>query len=172
MTARVALFPQISKYQFSGGDKMGRTRKPLSEQKGNLTKEFQNRRAAEQDIVKTSQAYIAVPPAWLSERAKKEYKRLYAAMKDMDMLGDLDANALAAYCNAFDKYLTADENIKELGMVTPDGENPSVTLQLKYAKEMREFGKQCGLSIDSRLKFASVKLEKIEEDIAEEFGDI
>ena len=155
---------------------MGRTRKPLSEQQGNLTKEIQNRKAAEQDLVKTSRSYIAVPPDWLSDRAKKEYDRLYRAMKDMDMLGDLDANNLSAYCNAFDNYLTATDDIKENGItIKVDGEyfeNPNVAVQIKYAKEMREFGKQCGLSIDSRLKFASVKLEKIEENIAEEFGDI
>lgn len=155
---------------------MGRTRKPLSEQRGNLTKEIQARRAAEQDMVKTECAYLSRPPDWLSDRAKKEYCRLYQAMKNIDMLGDLDANNLAAYCNAFDNYLTASADIQENGITkTADGEvyeNPNVALQIKYAKEMREFGKQCGLSIDSRLKFAAVKLEKAEQDIAEEFGDI
>ena len=155
---------------------MGRTRKPLSEQRGNLTKEIQNRKSAEQNLVKTSRSYLATTPDWLSDRAKKEYSRLYHAMKDMDMLGDLDANNLAAYCEAFDNYLIATEDIQTNGLtIVADGEhieNPNVALQIKYAKEMREFGKQCGLSIDSRVKFASAKLEKIEENIAEEFGDI
>ena len=155
---------------------MGRTRKPLSEQRGNLTKEIQNRKSAEQDLVKTSRSYLATPPDWLSDRAKKEYSRLYHAMKDMDMLGDLDANNLAAYCNAFDNYLEAAADVRKNGLtIELDDkviENPNVALQIKYAKEMREFGKQCGLSIDSRLKFAAVKLEKAEQDIAEEFGDI
>lgn len=155
---------------------MGRTRKPLSEQRGNLTKEIQARRAAEQDLVKTECAYLSRPPDWLSDRAKKEYCRLYQAMKDIDMLGDLDANNLASYCNAFDNYLTAASDVQENGLtIELDDkviENPNVALQIKYAKEMREFGKQCGLSIDSRLKFAAVKLEKTEQDIAEEFGDI
>ena len=155
---------------------MGRTRKPLSEQRGNLTKETQTRRAAEQDLVKTDCAYLSRPPDWLSDRAKKEYCRLYNAMKNIDMLGDLDANNLAAYCDAFDNYLTASADVQESGLtIELDDkvvENPNVVLQIKYAKEMREFGKQCGLSIDSRLKFAAVKLEKTEQDIAEEFGDI
>lgn len=155
---------------------MGRTRKPLSEQRGNLTKETQTRRAAEQDLVKTDCAYLSRPPDWLSDRAKKEYCRLYNAMKNIDMLGDLDANNLAAYCNAFDNYLEAAADVRKNGLtIELDDkviENPNVALQIKYAKEMREFGKQCGLSIDSRLKFAAVKLEKAEQDIAEEFGDI
>ena len=155
---------------------MGRTRKPLSEQRGNLTKEIQARKAAEQDMVKTERAYLSQPPDWLSDRAKKEYCRLYQSMKDIDMLGDLDANNLAAYCNAFDNYLDAAADVQKKGLtIKLDDkviENPNVALQIKYAKEMREFGKQCGLSIDSRLKFAAVKLEKAEQDIAEEFGDI
>ncbi len=37
---------------------------------------------------------------------------------------------------------------------------------------MREFGKQCGLSIDSRLKFAAVKLKETEDEITDKFDDI
>ena len=155
---------------------MGRTRKPLSEQRGNLTKEIQARKLAEQEMVKAKCTYLSQPPEWLTDRAKEEYCRLYQAMKDIDMLGDLDANNLAAYCNAFDNYLTAVDDVQKNGLtIELDDkviENPNVVLQIKYAKEMREFGKQCGLSIDSRLKFAAVKLEKAEKDIAEEFGDI
>lgn len=151
---------------------MGRTRIPLSEQKGDLTKERQERRKAEQELVKTQRNYIEKAPVWLSKRAKKEYKRLLDNIKDMDMLGDLDANNLACYCNAFDKYLIAEEDVSERGTIIEGRENPSVRLQIKYAKEMREFGKQCGLSIDSRLKFAAVKLKEAEENITDEFGDI
>lgn len=151
---------------------MGRTRIPLSEQKGDLTKERQERRKAEQELVKTQKNYIKKAPVWLSKRAKKEYKRLLDNIKDMDMLGDLDANNLACYCNAFDKYLIAEEDVSERGTIIEGRENPSILLQIKFAKEMREFGKQCGLSIDSRLKFAAVKLKEIEDEITDKFGDI
>lgn len=151
---------------------MGRTRIPLSEQKGDLTKERQERRKAEQELVKTQKNYIKKAPVWLSKRAKKEYKRLLDNIKDMDMLGDLDANNLACYCNAFDKYLIAEEDVSERGTIIEGRENPSILLQIKFAKEMREFGKQCGLSIDSRLKFAAVKLKETEDEITDEFGDI
>lgn len=151
---------------------MGRTRIPLSEQKGDLTKERQERRKAEQELAKTQKNYIKKAPVWLSKRAKKEYKRLLDNIKDMDMLGDLDANNLACYCNAFDKYLIAEEDVSERGTIIEGRENPSILLQIKFAKEMREFGKQCGLSIDSRLKFAAVKLKETEDEITDKFGDI
>lgn len=151
---------------------MGRTRLPLSEQKGDLTKERQERRKAEQELVKAPKKYIEKTPSWLSKRAAKEYKRLLGNIKDMDMLSDLDANNLACYCNAYDKYLTAEDDIANRGTLIDGRENPSVLLQIKFAKEMREFGKQCGLSIDSRLKFAAVKLKETEENISDEFGEI
>lgn len=152
---------------------MGRTRKPLSEQIGNLTKQQQERRLAEQALVSSSENRIEKPPAWLDDEvALKEYKRLAKAVKGMDILGDLDKNNLAGYCNAFSKYLRASHCLAEEEMIVDGKENPLIAVQIKYAKEMREFARLCGLSIDSRLKFAAVKLNDIETDISDEFGDI
>ncbi len=154
---------------------MGRTRKPMSEQKGHLTKNQQTKRHTEQELVRTDNKYFLTPPAWLTdETAVKEYKRLVKAMKNMDMLGDLDANNLACYCNAFSNYLKATSQLTELVTLTEKGlsENPLIAIQTRYAKEMRDFARLCGLSIDSRLKFAAVKLNDISENIDNEFGNI
>ncbi len=147
----------------------------MSEQKGHLTKNQQTKRHTEQELVRTDNKYFLTPPAWLTdETAVKEYKRLVKAMKNMDMLGDLDANNLACYCNAFSNYLKATEQLTELVTLTEKGysENPLIAVQTKYAKEMRDFARLCGLSIDSRLKFAAVKLNDISENIDDEFGNI
>lgn len=152
---------------------MGRTRKQLSEQKGHLTKKQQTRRQTEQELVRTDNKYLMTPPNWLiNETAVKEYKRLVKAMKDMDMLGDLDANNLACYCNAYANYLKATEQLDELVISGGKFENPLIGIQIKYAKEMRDFARLCGLSIDSRLKFAAVKLNGIDDNINDEFGNI
>ena len=152
---------------------MGRTRKPLSEQQGNLTKQQQERRLAEQALVSAGEGAIEKPPAWLvDEEALKEYKRLARAVKGMDILGELDKNNLAGYCSAFSKYLSASRALAEESLIVEGDENPLIAVQIKYAKEMREFARLCGLSIDSRLKFAAVKLNAIEDDINDEFGDI
>ena len=154
---------------------MGRTRKPLSEQKGNLTKEQQEKRRSEQELVKTPNTYFLNPPKWLKDKtAVSEYKRLVKALKGMDMLGDLDANNLAGYCNAFANYLKASEELETLLISGEKGsyENPLISVQIKYAKEMREFARLCGLSIDSRLKFAAVKFNNIDNNINDEFGGI
>ena len=155
---------------------IGRTRKPLSAQKGHLTKQQQTKRQTEQELVRTDNQYFLTPPLWLTnEIAVKEYKRLVKAMKNMEMLGDLDANNLAGYCNAFANYLQASQQIDTLVVSDDKGgihEHPLIAVQLKYAKEMRDFGRLCGLSIDSRLKFAAVRLDELSDNISDEFGEI
>lgn len=51
-------------------------------------------------------------------------------------------------------------------------ENPLIMIQKKYAEEMRKFASLCGLTIDSRLKAATIKIDKVENEIEDEFGDI
>ena len=167
---------QNSKYFFiKGGVYLGRTRKQLSEQRGHLTKRQQTKRQTEQELVKTDNTYFREPPLWLiDEIAIREYKRLVKAMEKMDMLGDLDANNLACYCNAYAGYRKASEQLDSLLVTGEKGpyENPLIAIQIKYSKEMRDFARLCGLSIDSRLKFAAVKLDAITDDIDDEFGKI
>ena len=45
-------------------------------------------------------------------------------------------------------------------------------VQKQYSEEMRKFAAMCGLTIDSRLKAATIAREGIDNDIKEEFGDI
>ena len=157
---------------------MGRTRKMLSEQTGNLTKEIQTRRAIEQDMTKTGTDYFLKPPKWLiNSVAVKEYKRIAGELGKLELLGNLDTNALGNYCNAFAKYTEVTKKLKDAPLTVTNStgnevENPLVNLQIKYSKEMRENGRLCGITIDSRLKFASQKLDKIDDEISEEFGDI
>ncbi len=161
---------------------MGRARKMLSEQTGNLTKEIQTRRSIEQDMTRTGTDYFLKPPKWLiNSVAVREYRRIAGELEKLDLLGNLDTNALGNYCNAFAKYTEITEKLKDvpLTVIDSDGnevENPLmislVNLQIKYSKEMRDNGRLCGITIDSRLKFASQKLDKIDTEISEKFGDI
>lgn len=157
---------------------MGRTRKILSEQTGNLTKEIQTRRSIEQDMTRTGTDYFLKPPKWLiNSVAVREYKRLVGELKKLELLGNLDTNALGNYCNAFAKYAEITERLKYAPLTVTNSagnevENPLINLQIKYSKEMRDNARLCGITIDSRLKFASQKLDRIDEEISEEFGDI
>jgi phage terminase small subunit len=51
-------------------------------------------------------------------------------------------------------------------------QNPLIGIQKNYADEMRRFAALCGLTIDSRLKAATVKTEQKDEEIKQKFGNI
>nr|DAM08100.1 MAG TPA: terminase small subunit [Caudoviricetes sp.] len=162
---------------------MPRPRKPLSEQKGNLTVEFQKQREFEESIVKTSRSELNAPPSWLiNQTAKKEFRRICKLLEEIDIVGDLDLTNICGYCNAYAMYRQATEellkDVKEKNSLKVTGgngqetENPLVGIQRRYAQEMRDFEKLCGLTIDSRLKLASSKAKNIDDDIQDKFGDI
>ena len=157
---------------------MPRPKKPLKQQTGNLTKEYKQRRQIEEDMIKQSTDLLLTPPDWLIDQvAIDEWERIVKELTNNEMFGNLDIDNLGGFCNAFSQYKKATEQLKKLGLIVKDKsgkpiENPYINTQRKYAQEMREFGKLCGLTIDSRLKFASQKLAKIETDIFDEFGDI
>ena len=88
---------------------------------------------------------------------------------------------MAAYCNAYSGYL---ETIREMqgqaltieytnkGGATNIIENPLIKIQMKYSDEMRKYSSLLGLSIDSRLKLASIKSTETKKELTDEFGDI
>ena len=128
---------------------MPRKRKPLATQKGNLTVAQQEDKQLEERLVLTG----------------KE---------------NLDVNNLGCYCNAFSYYISVTKQLKKENKVikkpTQNGEilvkNPLCDLQKMYSEEMRKFASMCGLTIDSRLKAATIAREGIDNEINDEFGDI
>lgn len=157
---------------------MGRVRKPLSEQKGHLTQETQVLLTDAEAKVSGTKRVIFRPPKFLiDDTAKKEYRRLVKLLKEIDIIGDIDVNNIAMYCNAFSKYCDATEQLGEQGItvVNADGvtmENPLVNTQRKYAEECRKFAATCGLTLDSRLKAGQAKVDKANREIEDVFGDI
>lgn len=157
---------------------MGRTRKLLSEQQGDLTQAAQISKQQAEDAVTGTKRTIFRPPKFLiDETARKEYKRLVKLLQEIDIIGDIDVNNIAMYCNAFSKYCDATEQLGEQGItiVNADGvtmENPLVNTQRKYAEECRKFAATCGLTLDSRLKAGQAKVDKANREIEDVFGDI
>lgn len=160
---------------------MGRTRKPLEMQKGNLTIAQQEQKKSEESYVITGKEQLAKTPKWiLNKIASEEYKRVSKELAKINVIGNLDVNNLAGYCNAYAFYREATQLLQnqsllieketQYGKVT--AENPLINIQRKYAEEMRKFASLCGLTVDSRLKAAVVKIHKDEEDILDEFGEI
>ena len=160
---------------------MGRPRKPLTEQRGNLTVITMQTREAEEDSVTTDKNQLKRPPTWLIDNvAKKEWRRIVKELEKINLIGNLDRNNLGGYCNAFANYVKATEILKDqtyyIDRETRNGvivvKNPMVDIQKGYAEEMRRFAALCGLTIDSRLKAGTVKVNKQQEEIENRFGAI
>ena len=160
---------------------MGRGRKPLALQKGNLTKKHKIEKEQEESLVKGDADSIRCPSFVKDKRAKKEFKRLLIELKELEIISVLDVNNLAQYCIAFANYVQATEELNGQALTIqkcmPNGsytyiENPLIKIQKLYAEEMRKFAGLVGLTVDSRLKIATTKAEKQDSKIIDEFGDI
>lgn len=162
---------------------MPRSRIPVEMQKGNLTVEQQENKKLEETLIRTGKEMLADPPKWLIDKqSKNEFSRIVKEFEKMeiDVIGNLDVNNLGCYCNAFSSYIAVTKQLKKEEKViekpTQNGKvlvkNPLCDIQKMYSEEMRKFAAMCGLTIDSRLKAATIVREEIDKDIEEEFGDI
>ena len=143
----------------------GRPKKPLELQSGNLTKEIQEtKELEEQEIRNLNKNQLAKPPTWLRDStAKKEWKRLNKELEEISVICNLDYNNLGAYCNAYSFYVQATKELDK---------EPLIRIQLKYYEEMKKFASLLGLTIDSRLKIATIKNQNNQNDLVDDFGDI
>jgi len=161
---------------------MGRPRKPLDEQKGHLTVLQQQERKLEEEMIQAEADQLQKPPTWLRDAvAKKEWKRLVEQFTKLSVISNLDLNNLGAYCNAYSSYLAATKQLKKEPLTiaytnkfgaTNMIENPLIKIQIKYSDEMKKYSNLLGLTVDSRLKVARLKLEKATDEIEDKFGDI
>ena len=156
---------------------MSRNRKVLEMSTGDMTKKLRTEKAAQSSmIVQDPSDLDRLPLDLINTKAKKEWKRVVPELKKMDIVGRLDITNLVAYCNAYSKYCEATKALRgqPLTVPSPSGEkeNPLINVQIKYAEMFRKFADQCGLTINSRLKWAATKTKQQEEQIESEFGAI
>ena len=159
---------------------MGRARKPLAAQTGDLTVARQQQRELEEQLTAGAGKLITEvkpPKALINAEARKLWKWAVELLKDMPLVGEIDALNLEGMCNSFALYRAATDKIKKDG-ISKDGldfgqEIVSVmNAQKKYAEEFRAFARLCGFTVDSRLKLAAVKAKDIDNDIEDIFGDV
>ena len=147
---------------------MGRSRKPLEMQKGNLTIEQKVTLEQAEEMVSVGKEQLTKPPTWLVDKiAKAEFKRVVKEMEKVQIFGNLDVNNLACYCNAFSMYRSVLIMVKEY-----PADKDLADILKKHADEMRKFAALCGLTIDSRLKLGTNMSEQKDNEIGKRFGDI
>lgn len=160
---------------------MSRSRKPIEMQNRHLTNAEKLEKEQQEEMITLGKEHLEHPPDWLiDEIAVNEFYRIVHEIDKINLLGNLDVNNLGGYCNSYAFYIRATEELKGKSLIlkkfTKNGpvtiENPLIKIQKNYAEEMRKFASLCGMTIDSRLKAATINVNKQDEEISDEFGDI
>lgn len=147
---------------------MGKARKPMSMQKGNITSITKLKRERQEQSVRTKANQLTRPPEELiDEVAAKEWRRVVKLLKEIDIVGNLDRANLIGYCNAYSSYLGLMDELKRIPFDTDILREARM-----WGKEYRDFGRKLGLDPDSRLKLAAVKAQKEEDALEQKFGAI
>jgi P27 family predicted phage terminase small subunit len=100
-------------------------------------------------------------PPHLDEEARAEWGRIEKELLLLGLLTNLDRAALAAYCQAWSRWVDAETKLQQFGTVikAPSGypiQSPYVTIANQAAKQMREFLVEFGLTPSSRTRVHAI----------------
>lgn len=117
-------------------------------------------------------AELLKPPAYLSKYAKKEWKRIAPLLLKNNLLTEADISMLAAYCQAYHKWIENEKLIRTYGYttVTDKGnivQRPEVSIANKSMDEMIKVGKEFGLTPSSRTNLHIEKTEEVKDPFME-----
>jgi P27 family predicted phage terminase small subunit len=59
-------------------------------------------------------------PTWLTKSAKAEWRRVVAELSALDMLRSVDSSSLAAYCQSYSRWRSAEETIDHEGQTVQE----------------------------------------------------
>ena len=151
---------------------MARPKKALDNMTGHWTKAEIQQKKYEENLIRIDDKNIKAPN-WLKDRvAKQEFKRLVALLEKIDIICELDITTLALYCETYAKLVNLIKELEQEELVIDGKPNPKVKMQLQLSEELRKLGNELGISLSSRLKFATSKAEQERDEVKDEFGDI
>ena len=114
-------------------------------------------------------------PIWLKGKARQEWKRITPELRRLGLLTVVDRAALAAYCQAYARWVEAEAIIEEKGLTfeTDSGyvqQRPEVPIAQKSMQIMKAFATEFGLTPASRTRI-SVSQKPGEKDPMEPYVD-
>lgn len=135
----------------------GRNKEPIAlvqaKGKKHLTKaEIEQRKSEELDVPKDS----IEAPSYLTKSQKAEFDRIAKILIDLEIMTDLDCDALAGYIVARDGWVNAGRQLRKREVK----DNPTVydkwtKIEDRYRKQMRSAASDLGLTITSRGKIVA-----------------
>jgi P27 family predicted phage terminase small subunit len=104
---------------------------------------------------------IPTCPAHLCPSAKAEWKRLARQMHTLRIITELDRSALAAYCQAYGRWVEAERKLKETPLLIklPSGyiqQSPWLAIGNKQLELMHKYMTDLGLSPVSRSRVSTM----------------
>ena len=101
-------------------------------------------------------------PAHLNPSGKAEWKRLARELFRKGIIGEADRSALAAYCQAYGRWVEAERKLAETPMLIklPSGyiqQSPCLAIANKQLEIMHKFMAELGLSPVSRSRVVAKK---------------
>jgi len=165
---------------------LGRSAKPIVLQllegnKGKYSKAELQERMNRENAIKPKVNNIKAPN-WLSPFAKKEFKKMVKELLEVELVTNVDVNALALYCDAYDNYVECTRIIQEEGLMveytnkaaeTNKVPHPLLTKQKGLFEQMKSLSTEFGLTPAARAKIAIPKpVEKELSKEEKEFGDV
>jgi P27 family predicted phage terminase small subunit len=99
-------------------------------------------------------------PEELTADAKKEWERITVLLSSCGLVTEIDRAALAAYCQVYSRWLEAEREIEELGLVvkTPNGYpilSPYLSVANKALHQMQSFLIEFGMSPAARSRISA-----------------
>lgn len=132
------------------------------------------------------------PPKWLSEEAKKVFRKIVKELKKVKLVTNLDVNSLAIYADNVVKYAEYEKELTKLNQLLDEAEEIEdvaekvkvkaqihktivnyITKKLQIGDTIRKYSVEFGLTAQSRARLA-IPREKKEEKSEEEvmFGNV
>lgn len=146
--------------------------------KGNsnrLTKEQIEQRKEAEERIKPKADNIN-PPSWLKDKAKTEFNRLTKELSQIDLVTNVDIDALALYCDAYVDYIECSDIISKEGLMIEHtnkagAENivphPLMTKKKQLFDQMKSLANEFGLTPGARAKIAIPKKEEKKDPFGE-----
>ena len=143
---------------------MGRKAKPihlhiLEGNTNRLTKEEMKQRLESEKRWKAKSDKVR-PPTWLDSVAKKEFKRIAGELLELEVMTNIDVNALALYCDAYADYMACTKIIKkriacrihQQSAETNKVPHPLLTKKKQLHEQMKAIGVDFGFTPSARAK--------------------
>jgi P27 family predicted phage terminase small subunit len=110
-------------------------------------------------------------PRWLSDEAKKVWRRTVKQLAQMGVLYESDGDALAAYCEAVSRHAAASKMVQAEGILVEGRngllvKNPAVQVARDAEATIKSFAQEFGLTPSARTR---IKVDRADGDDLDDF---